>query len=511
MIIILDFGSQYTELIARRVRECAVYSEIVSHDISIEKIKEMNPRGIILSGGPSSVYDEDSPKADKEIFELGIPILGVCYGMQLTAQMLGGKVHHSNTHEYGKSHMVIDDNLDLFEGIGEKTVAWMSHGDSVEVMPQGFHKIGHTENCPVAGMACRKKNIFGIQFHPEVVHTPEGKKIVRNFVYKVCGCMPTWTPKSFVDEQVELIRAQIGSEKVLLGLSGGVDSVVVAALLHKAIGEQLICMFIDQGYMRKNEGENIVKNFTGAFNIKLVHVKAADRFYKKLEGVSDPEEKRKKIGNEFVYVFEEEVAKIAKDVKFLAQGTLYPDVIESATKGTSDTAVKIKTHHNVGGLPDDITFEVVEPLKKLFKDEVRRVGTELGVPDEFVNRHPFPGPGLAIRIIGEPTPERVITLQNADEIIMDEIRKSGLYNELWQAFGVLLPIKTVGVMGDKRTYQATLALRVVTSEDAMTANWAHLPYELLEKISSRIINEVDDINRVVYDITSKPPGTIEWE
>lgn len=511
MIVILDFGSQYTELIARRIRECKVYSEILPHNSTPDEIKKYNPQGIIVSGGPSSVYDEDSPKLHRDIYNLKIPMLGICYGMQLMANDMGGEVQQKNTREYGKSHLMIDDNFDLFEGLWLEMVVWMSHGDSVIKLPDGFKTIAHTANCAVAAMANRKLQMFGVQFHPEVVHTPKGMEIIKNFVYKVCGCQPTWTMASFVKESIKEIRETVGSDRVLLGLSGGVDSTTVAALLHKAIGDQLICMFIDQGFMRKNEGEKIVAMFRDNFKIRLIHVDARDRFLTKLQGVTDPEQKRKVIGNEFVYVFQEEAKKIIGDVIYLAQGTLYPDVIESASVGTAKTAVKIKTHHNVGGLPDDIQFKVIEPLKRLFKDEVRKVGIELDVPEEIVYRQPFPGPGLAVRIIGEVTPERVKVLQEADDIIMDEIKKAGYYRKIWQAFGVLLPIRTVGVMGDKRTYLSTLALRAVTSDDAMTANWAELPYELLGKISNRVINEVKEINRVVYDITSKPPGTIEWE
>jgi GMP synthase (glutamine-hydrolysing) len=511
-IAIIDFGSQYTELIARRIRECKVYSEILPYDVDASRIKSITGvKGIIFSGGPNSVYDEDAPTIDKAILELGLPILGICYGMQLMSQMLGGKVQHKDNHEYGKSHLIIDKELNLFKDLDKEIITWMSHGDSVIEMPKGFEAIAHTDNCDIASMANIKKNMYGVQFHPEVVHTPKGTEIIENYVYKICKCEPTWTIKSFVERAVEDIRAQVGTEKVLLGLSGGVDSTTCAALLHKAIGDQLVCMFIDQGFMRKDEGRKIVKIFKEYFKINLIHVDAKDRFYEKMKGVSDPEEKRKVIGNEFVRVFESETLKVIGEVKYLAQGTLYPDVIESATKGTSKTAVKIKTHHNVGGLPDDIEFKLVEPLRMIFKDEVRKVGLELDVPETIVYRQPFPGPGLAIRIIGEVTPDRVKTLQEADDIIMDEIKKAGLYRSIWQAFGVLLPIKTVGVMGDKRTYLSTLALRVVKSEDAMTATWAHLPYDLLEKISSRVINEVPQINRVVYDITSKPPGTIEWE
>ncbi|MDD4527104.1 MAG: glutamine-hydrolyzing GMP synthase [Candidatus Margulisbacteria bacterium] len=511
MIIILDFGSQYSHLIARRVRECGVYAEILDGHVSFEEIVAKSPTAIILSGGPSSVYEQDSPQCNPEVLNMGIPVLGICYGMQLMAKFLGATVKHYSKREYGRIEITIDDFSDLFFGIDPKTTVWMSHGDSVAVLPAGYVRLAHSVNTPFVAIANKEKKIYGVQFHPEVSHTLTGMQIIRNFLFEICKFKRNWDMKDFIKQEIQEIRAQVGKEKVLLGLSGGVDSMTAAVLLHEAIGDQLICMFIDQGFMRKNEAEQIVATVNNHFKIKLIHVDAKERFYNVVKGITDPEEKRKKIGNEFIRVFESEVVKVAKDVKFLAQGTLYPDVIESASSGVSKNAVKIKTHHNVGGLPDDMEFKIVEPFKKLFKDEVRRVGLELGMPEKVIYRHPFPGPGLAIRIIGEVDPERVRVLQEADDIVMDEIKKAGLYREVWQSFAVLLPIKTVGVMGDQRTYCHTIAVRAVSSQDAMTANWTHLPYEVLESISSRIINELPEINRVVYDITSKPPSTIEWE
>lgn len=513
MIVILDFGSQYVELIARRIRETKVYSEVIPHDTTLKTIKEKYPKvqGIILSGGPASVLAEDAPKCDPEIFNGTIPVLGICYGMQLMASTLGGEVKKGITKEYGKASILIDDNFDLFEGLWLETTIWMSHGDTVVKMPEHFHKIGHTNTCEIAAMSQTKKKLYGVQFHPEVVHTVRGMEIIKNFVYKICNCVPVWTSKSFVTKAIAEIKATVKDQKVLCALSGGVDSTTVAALLNAAIGDNLTCVFIDQGFMRKNEAERIKNLFEKKFKIHIIYMDAAERFFKKLKGVVDPELKRKRIGEEFIRVFEAKAKELKSEYPFLAQGTLYPDVIESATVGVSKTAVKIKTHHNVGGLPEKMDFKIIEPLKKLFKDEVRKVGVELGVPDEIVYRQPFPGPGLAIRILGEPTPDRVKILQDADVVVQEEIKKAGLYRELWQAFAVLLPIKTVGVQGDERTYKYTIAVRAVTSEDAMTAKWAHLPYEVLESISSRIINEVTDINRVVYDISNKPPSTIEWE
>jgi len=516
VVVVLDFGAQYSQLIARRVRECNVYSEIVPHDIPIEELKQRNVKGIILSGGPSSVYDKDAPKPDPKLLDSGIPILGICYGIQLIANELEGKVQPGKKKEYGKAVLKVDDNSDLFAGLDTSLECWMSHGDLVTKLPDGFAPLAHTDNSPYAALANKQKKIYGVQFHPEVTHTPKGKDILKNFLYIICDAKPTWTMKNFIDEAVKDIQKTVGKEKILVALSGGVDSTVVSALVKKAVGDQLYCMFIDQGFMRHNEPKKIKITFTEKFRIKnFIHIDASDRFFDRLKGITDPEEKRRRIGSEFIHTFEEEAKKLVGDVggiHYLAQGTLYPDVIESAVPGgSSKTAKKIKTHHNVGGLPKDISFKLVEPLKWLFKDEVRAIGRELGVPEEIVSRQPFPGPGLAIRIIGEVTRERVDILQRADEIVMDEIRAADYYKKLWQSFAVLLPIRTVGVMGDKRTYLNTIALRAVTSTDAMTADWARLPYDLLEKISNRVVNEIPEVNRVVYDISSKPPSTIEWE
>lgn len=511
MIVILDFGSQYSELIARRIRESKVFSEVLPHTTSLDTIRRMRAKGIILSGGPASVFSEDAPKCDPYILSSGIPILGICYGMQLMANMLGGEVKKGEKQEYGKANLYIDNNFDLFEGLWLEMLIWMSHGDAVVKMPPGFQRLGHTQNCDIASMGHKTAKLYGVQFHPEVAHTPKGLEVIQNFVYQICGCQPDWTPDSFINAAIGDIKREIGTHKILCALSGGVDSTTVAALLKKAVGDQLTCVFIDQGFMRKGEADKIQSLFASQFKIDMIYIDAAERFYAKLKGVTDPEKKRKLIGEEFIRVFEEKAVELKSDYPFLAQGTLYPDIIESATVGVAKTAVKIKTHHNVGGLPEKMAFKIVEPLKKLFKDEVRKVGLELGVPEEIIYRHPFPGPGLAIRILGDVTEDRVKVLQEADAIVLEEVKAAGYYRKLWQAFAVLLPIKTVGVQGDNRTYLNTIALRAVTSEDAMTANWAHLPYELLEKISSRIINEVPEINRVVYDISSKPPATIEWE
>jgi len=512
LVVILDFGAQYSQLIARRVRECNVYSEILPYDTPLSKLKEKKTKAIILSGGPSSVYDKNAPKPDPKLWDSGIPILGICYGVQLIAENMGGKVSQGSKKEYGKTELLIDDNDDFFAGFLTSTECWMSHGDKVAELPKGFKRLAHTLNTEFAAIGNLEKKVYGVQFHPEVVHTPKGIDMIKNFLYIVADTKPTWTTRSYIERSVEELRATIGKEKILLALSGGVDSTTVAALVKKAVGDQLYCMFIDQGFMRRNEGKKINDTFTNKFKIKnFIHIDASERFYNKLDGVSDPEEKRKKIGTEFIRTFEDEAKKLGS-IPYLAQGTLYPDVIESAVPGVSSKAAHtIKTHHNVGGLPKDIKFKIIEPLRLLFKDEVRILGLELGVPEDIVYRQPFPGPGLAIRIIGEVTKERVDILQRADEIVMDEIRQAGFYKKLWQSFAVLLPIRTVGVMGDKRTYLNTVAIRAVTSTDAMTADWAKLPYELLEKISNRIVNEIPEVNRVVYDISSKPPSTIEWE
>jgi len=512
LIVVLDFGAQYSLLIARRVRECNVYCEVFPHDVSVEELKKRQVKGIILSGGPASVYEEGAPKADPALLTCGIPILGICYGVQLIAKELGGEVKPGKKREYGKAELLIDDETSLFAGLPKQIQCWMSHGDTVMALPPGFNQLAHTDNTNFAAIGNNEKKIFGVQFHPEVVHTPKGIEIIKNFVYIVCGAKPTWTTANFIEEQVKLIREKVGKDKILLALSGGVDSTTVAALIHKAVGEQLVCMFIDQGFMRKNEAKKINDLFTGRFKVNFLHIDAAARFFDKLAGITDPEMKRKIIGENFIRTFEEEAKKLG-DIPYLAQGTLYPDVIESAVPGTTTgkAAKKIKTHHNVGGLPEKMGFQLIEPLRLLFKDEVRKLGKELGVPEDIVSRQPFPGPGLAIRIIGEPTRERVSILQEVDDIVVGEIKNAGLYKEVWQSFAVLLPIRTVGVMGDKRTYLNTVAIRAVTSKDAMTADWARLPYDLLEKISSRIVNEVPEVNRVVYDISSKPPSTIEWE
>ncbi len=507
-ILVLDFGSQYTQLIARRVRESKVYSEIFPFNAPIQKIKEFRPKGLILSGGPSSVYDAGAPLPDMEVFKLGIPVLGICYGMQLMAHSLGGKVSKAAKREYGRAELKVDDDSDLLWGLLPNTRVWMSHGDRIEDLPAGFSAIGHTDNSPVAVMADRARKFFALQFHPEVVHTEEGTRILHNFIFTISGCKPTWEMSSFIEWQIGGIRAKVGGKKVICALSGGVDSSVVALLVHKAIGDNLTCIFVDNGLLRKAEAEKVKKTFEGHFHIRLIHVDARKRFLEKLKGVTEPEKKRKIIGNEFIAVFEDEAKKI-KDAEFLAQGTLYPDVIESVSfKGPSAV---IKSHHNVGGLPDVMKLKLIEPLRELFKDEVRVLGEELGLPDEIAWRHPFPGPGLAIRCIGDITEERLAILKESDAIVLEEIKAAGLYREIWQAFAVILPIRSVGVMGDERTYESVVAVRAVTSVDGMTADWAKMPYEVLGRISNRIINEVKGVNRVVYDITSKPPGTIEWE
>jgi len=515
-IVILDFGSQYSELIARRVRETEVFSLVMSYTTSAEQLRSLAPKGIILSGGPGSVYEEAAPFCDPEIFNLGIPVLGVCYGMQLMVHQLGGSVEPATGKaEYGKAPLEVDDPTALLTNVISGSTMWMSHGDSVKELPKGFVRLAHTSNTLEAAIALHDKSFYGVQFHPEVVHSTHGMVLIRNFVYHICSCDPDWTTTLFIDEAVKQVQQQVGDKKVLLALSGGVDSSTLAFLLNKAIGPQLTCMFIDQGFMRKGEPEFLMSFFDEKFKINVEYINARERFISQLKGVTDPEQKRKIIGREFIRVFEEESLRLGP-FDYLAQGTLYPDVIESSgtnidPKTGERIAVKIKSHHNVGGLPKDLQFKLVEPLRRLFKDEVRKVGKSLGLPDEIVRRHPFPGPGLAIRILGEVTHEKLNCLRDADLIVREEINKAGLYNEIWQAFAVLLPVYSVGVMGDQRTYAWPIVVRCVSSEDGMTADWSRLPYEVLEKISNRIVNEVEGVNRVVLDITSKPPGTIEWE
>jgi GMP synthase (glutamine-hydrolysing) len=507
-ILIIDFGSQYTQLITRRVREANVFSEIYPHTITLEKVTELNPSGIILSGGPMSVYDNNAPRIDPGILKLNIPVLGICYGLQFIALSLGAKVEPANDREYGKALLKIKSNSPVFENVKRESVVWMSHGDYLNSPPDGFSVIGISDHSPVCAIANEKQKIYGLQFHPEVMHTEEGKKIISNFLFNICGCKGNWTTGNFIGQKIKEIKETVDNSKVICALSGGVDSTVAAVLVDKAIGTNLTCIHINTGMMRKNESENVLQMFEEKFKLIVFYVDAGDRFLKKLESVTEPEVKRKIIGNTFIEVFEEEAKKI-RDVKFLVQGTLYPDVIESVSvKGASTT---IKTHHNVGGLPEKMNLGLIEPFRELFKDEVRKVGEELGIPGNFINRHPFPGPGLAVRIVGDITKPKLDILREADDIFITEIKNAGLYDEIWQAFAVLLPIQSVGVMGDARTYENVLALRAVTSADGMTADWYRFDPDFLAAVSSKIINKVRGINRVVYDISSKPPSTIEWE
>lgn len=506
MVLVLDFGGQYSQLIARRVRELSVYCEIFPYDISYEEVVEKNPQGIILTGGPASVHVENAPACDHRIFEMNIPVLGICYGMQLLAHALEGVVKGGKHREYGRAQLTVTRDDLLFSGVPQDMQVWMSHGDAVHVLPEGFVQTAATSNCPIAAMCHKDKKLYGVQFHPEVKHTAYGLDILRNFLYEVCGLKGDWKLSDFIAESVADIKAKVGSKKVLCALSGGVDSSVAAVLVHRAVGDQLVCVFVDNGLLRKDEPEQVINTFKGQMHMNLIFADARERFLRRLSGVTEPERKRKIIGEEFIRVFEEEKAKLG-DIQYLVQGTIYPDVIESGTH-IADT---IKSHHNVGGLPEDMDFELLEPLRPLFKDEVRLLGEELGIPSHILWRQPFPGPGLGVRVLEEITEDKLTMLKEADAIVREEISKAGLDREIWQAFAVLPPVRSVGVMGDERTYAHPIIIRAVVSDDAMTAEWARLPYELLDTMSRRIVNEVQGINRVAYDITSKPPGTIEWE
>ncbi|NEZ46803.1 glutamine-hydrolyzing GMP synthase [Clostridium niameyense] len=506
LVLVIDFGGQYNQLIARRVRDNNVYCEIIPSTYSVEKIKAKNPQGIIFTGGPNSVYTEKAPRVQKELFEIGVPILGICYGDQLMAYTLGGEVTSPDKREYGKTEVELDNNNLLFSEMKEKDQCWMSHTDYISKVPAGFKIIATTDECPCAAMMNEEKNLYGVQFHPEVEHTLFGKQLLKNFLFKICGLKGDWSMSSFAEEQIKSIKEKVGNKKVICALSGGVDSSVAAVLVHKAIGKQLTCIFVDHGLLRKDEGDQVERIFKKQFDMNLIRVNAQDRFLGKLKGVGDPERKRKIIGEEFIRVFEEEAKKLG-DISFLVQGTIYPDIVESGT----DTSATIKSHHNVGGLPEDMEFKLIEPLRDLFKDEVRAVGEELGIPHNLVWRQPFPGPGLAIRVLGEVTEEKLAITREADAIFREEIANAGLEEKIWQYFACLPNIRSVGVMGDERTYCHTVGLRAVTSSDAMTSDWARIPYEVLDKVSRRIVNEVKGVNRIVYDVTSKPPSTIEWE